>query len=254
MNPNAAKWDDLKMFLEVARHGSVHAAAKRLRLDHSTVCRRIGRLESLLAVKLFDRSRKGIAVRSEAQGLLKHIEQMDRHAGHLEDAFVRGESTTTQVVRIATMEGIASGYLARRLPALEQFGPGVKIELVSIPQAVDLNRKEADVFLSFFSPDARGLKSALFGTFSLFLYCSKDYLRRHGTPRTREDLDGHVFVGYIDELLAINAVRWLDEVVTAPTMSFHSNSVFAQCNAAVSGLGIALLPTFVGEGVSGSMH
>lgn len=250
MNPNAAKWDDLKMFLEVARHGSVHAAAKRLRLDHSTVCRRIGRLESLLAVKLFDRSRKGIAVRREAQGLLKHIEQMDRHAGSLEDAFVRG-SSETQVVRIATMEGIASGYLARRLPALQQFGPGVKIELVSIPQAVDLNRKEADVFLSFFNPDARGLKSALFGTFSLFLYCSKEYLRRHGTPRTRDDLDAHVFVGYIDDLLAINAVRWLDEVVTAPAMSFHSNSVFAQCNAAVSGLGIALLPTFVGEGVPG---
>ena len=251
MNPNAAKWDDLKMFLEVARHGSVHAAAKRLRLDHSTVCRRIGRLESLLAVKLFDRRRKGIAVRSEAQGLLKHIEQMDRHAGHLEDAFVRGKSTTTQVVRIATMEGIASGYLARRLPALAQFGPNVKIELVSIPQAVDLSRKEADVFLSFFNPDARGLKSTLFGTFSLFLYCSKDYLRRHGAPRTREDLDAHVFVGYIDDLLTINAVRWLDEVVTAPDMSFHSNSVFAQCNAAVSGLGIALLPTFVGEGVAG---
>jgi len=251
MNPNASKWDDLKMFLEVARHGSVHAAAKRLRLDHSTVCRRIGRLESLLAVKLFDRSRKGIAVRSEAQGLLKHIEQMDRHAGHLEDAFLRGKSTTTQVVRIATMEGIASGYLARRLPALAQFGPNVKIELVSIPQAVDLSRKEADVFLSFFNPDARGLKSTLFGTFSLFLYCSKDYLRRHGAPRTREDLDAHVFVGYIDDLLTINAVRWLDEVVTAPDVSFHSNSVFAQCNAAVSGLGIALLPTFVGEGVAG---
>jgi DNA-binding transcriptional LysR family regulator len=251
MNPNAAKWDDLKMVLEVARHGSVHAAAKRLKLDHSTVCRRIGRLESQLAVKLFDRSRKGIAVRREAQGLLKHIEQMDRHAGSLEDAFVRGKSSETQVVRIATMEGIASGYLARRLPALGQFGPGVKIELVSIPQAVDLNRKEADVFLSFFNPDARGLKSALFGSFSLFLYCSKEYLRRHGTPRSREDLDAHVFVGYIDDLLAINAVRWLDEVVTAPVMSFHSNSVFAQCNAAVSGLGIALLPTFVGEGVPG---
>ena len=251
MNPNVAKWDDLKLFLEVARHGSVHAAAKRLRLDHSTVGRRIGRLESLLTVKLFDRSRKGITVRREAQGLLKHIEQMDRHAGHLEDAFVRSKSTTTQVVRIATMEGIASGYLARRLPALAQFGPGIKIELVSIPQAVDLNRKEADVFLSFFNPDARGLKSALFGTFSLFLYCSRDYLRRHGTPRTREDLDEHVFVGYIEDLLAINAVRWLDEVVTAPAMSFHSNSVFAQCNAAVSGLGIALLPTFVGEGVAG---
>ena len=115
MNPNAAKWDDLKMFLEVARHGSVHAAARKLKLDHSTVCRRIGRLESLLAVKLFDRSRKGIAVRREAQGLLKHIEQMDRHAGPWKTHSSRARRTTTQVVRIATMEGIASGYLARRL-------------------------------------------------------------------------------------------------------------------------------------------
>jgi DNA-binding transcriptional LysR family regulator len=202
-------------------------------------------------VKLFDRSRKGIAVRHEAQGLLKHIEQMDRHAGSLEDAITRGRNGAAQVVRIATMEGIASGYLARCLPALRQFGENLKIELVSIPQAVDLNRKEADIFLSFFNPDARGLKSSLFGKFSLFLYCSKDYLRQHGIPRSREDLDHHVFVGYIDDLLAINAVRWLDEVVAAPVMSFHSNSVFAQCNAAVSGLGIALLPTFVGEGVPG---
>lgn len=251
MTPNPAKWDDLKVFLEVARHGSVHAAAKRLKLDHSTVCRRIGRLKSLLAVKLFDRSRKGITIRHEAQGLLKHIEQMDRHAGSIEDAIARGGNDASQVVRIATMEGIASGYLARCLPALSQFGQNLKIELVSIPQAVDLNRKEADIFLSFFNPDARGLKSSLLGKFSLFLYCSKEYLRRYGMPRSREDLDRHVFVGYIDDLLAINAVRWLDEVVTAPVMSFHSNSVIAQCNAAVSGLGIVLLPTFVGVGVTG---
>lgn len=251
MTPNAAKWDDLKVFLEVARQGSVHAAARRLRLDHSTVCRRIGRLESLLAVKLFDRSRKGIAVRHEAQGLLRHIEQMDRHAGSLEDAILRGAADTSQIVRIATMEGIASGYLARCLPALAQFGQNIKIELVSIPQAVDLNRKEADIFLSFFNPDTRGLKSSLFGQFSLFLYCSKDYLRQHGMPKSRDDLDRHVFVGYIDDLLAINAVRWLDEVVSAPSMSFHSNSIIAQCNAAVAGQGIALLPTFVAIGVSG---
>ena len=246
-----AKWDDLKVFLEVARQGSVHAAARRLKLDHSTVCRRIGRLESLLAVKLFDRSRRGIAVRSEAHGLLKHVEQMDRHAGSLEDAIAHADTDASHVVRVATMEGIASGYLARCLPALDQFGKNLKLELVSIPQAVDLNRKEADIFLSFFDPDARGLNSTLFGDFALYLYCSKDYLRRHGTPRNREDLNRHTFVGYIDDLLSINAVRWLDEVVTAPTMSFHSNSVIAQCNAAVSGIGIVLLPTFVAVGVGG---
>jgi DNA-binding transcriptional LysR family regulator len=244
--PGAAKWDDLRIFLEVARHGSVHAAARQLRLDHSTVCRRIGRLETLLAVKLLDRNRKGVFVRPEAQGLLQHVEDMDKHASSLAELMVGGEP---KVVRIATMEGIASGYLARCAPTLAQFDPEMKIELVSKPQVVDLNRKEADVFLSFFNPTTRGLRSVLVGSFSLFLYCSKEYLRRNGKPRTRADLAEHVFVGYIDDLLAIDAVRWLDEVIVSPRMSFQSNSVLAQCNAAAQGMAIVLLPTFVGSGV-----
>jgi DNA-binding transcriptional LysR family regulator len=244
----AAKWDDLKVFLEVARHGSVHAAARHLRLDHSTVCRRIGRLEALLAVKLLDRNRKGVFVRPEAQGLLQHIEQMDQHASSLDEMIAEGAS---KIVRIATMEGLASGYIARRVPVLARFDPDVRIELVSNPQVVDLNRKEADIFLSFFNPATRGLRSTLVGNFSLFLYCSKDYLKRHGRPRRRTDLTKHVFVGYIDDLLAIDAVRWLDEVIMTPRYSFQSNSVFAQRNAALQGMGIALLPTFVASGVEG---
>jgi DNA-binding transcriptional LysR family regulator len=249
MNPASARWDDLRIFLEVVRQGSVHAAARHLRVDHSTVCRRIGRLEALLSVKLLDRTRKGIVVRDEAQTLLSHIRKMDLHASALEDAF--GNPEATQTVRIATMEGIASCYLARCLSALPRFAPKVKLELVSIPQTVDLSRKEADIFLSFFDPKTRGLTSALFGSFSLFLYCSPEYKHRHGIPRTRDDLQDHLFVGYIDDLLAIHAVRWLDELVAEPRMSFHSNSILAQCNAAVCGLGIALLPTFVAAGVAG---
>jgi DNA-binding transcriptional LysR family regulator len=249
MSLASARWDDLRTFLEVARQGSVHGAAKHLRLDHSTVCRRIGRLEALLSVKLLDRSRKGIVVREEAQALLSHIKKMELHASALEDALARTEAT--QTVRIATMEGIASCYLARCLGALPRFAPNVKIELVSIPQTVDLSRKEADIFLSFFDPKTRGLRSELFGRFSLFLYCAPEYKRRHGVPRDRDELQDHIFVGYIDDLLAIHAVRWLDELVTEPNMSFHSNSILAQCSAAVCGLGIVLLPTFVAADVAG---
>ncbi|HZP76701.1 MAG TPA: LysR family transcriptional regulator [Pseudolabrys sp.] len=251
MTLDPAKWDDLRVFLEVARQGSVHAAAKRLRLDHSTVCRRIGKLESLLAVKLFDRTRKGIVVRSEAHSLLKHVEKMEFHASSLQDVLARAGNDAVQSVRIATMEGIASQYLARRLPALARFGGHVSVELVSIPQTVDLSRKEADIFLSFFNPQAPGLASTLYAEFALHLYASPDYLRAHGTPKSRDDLANHVFVGYIDDLLAIHAVRWLDELITAPKMSFTSNSILAQSNAAADGLGIVLLPTFVGAHVSG---
>jgi DNA-binding transcriptional LysR family regulator len=251
MSKDAAKWDDLRVFLEVARQGSVHAAAKRLKLDHSTVCRRIDKLESILSVKLLDRKRNGVVVRDEAQNLLKHIEQMDAHVASLEDAVTRETSDIEQIVRVATMEGIASRYLARLLYKLSQFAPNVKLDLVSIAQAVDLSRKEADIFLSFFNPNAPGLISSLYSTFNLHLYASPEYLRRHGEPRTREDLKTHIFVGYIDDLLAINAVKWLDDIIAGPKMSFYSNSIIAQCSAAECGLGIALLPTFVGTGVSG---
>jgi DNA-binding transcriptional LysR family regulator len=249
MDSSGARWDDLRTFLEVTRQGSLHAAARRLKVDHSTVCRRIARLEALLSLKLLDRTGQGVAVRPEAQALLAHVKKMDAHASALQDSLARAEAV--QTVRVATMEGIASGYLARRLAALPRFAPNVRLELVSIPQTVDLSRKEADIFLSFFDPKTRGLTSALYGSFSLFLYCSPDYARRRGVPRSREELHDHLFVGYIDELLAIHAVRWLDELVSEPEMSFTSNSILAQCNAAVAGLGIVLLPTFVGAGVEG---
>jgi len=245
MTPNPMKWDDLRVFLEVARQGSVHSAAKHLKLDHSTVCRRIGKLESRLSLKLFDRTRRGILVRPEAKTLLAHIRQMETHAASLEEQIAPETGAANQIVRVATMEGIASCYLARRLPALAKFNSKVKIELVSIPQTVDLSRKEADIFLSFFNPNHRGLKSNLVGRFSLHLYCSKAYLQKHGEPRSREDLKHHTYVGYIDDLLAIHAVRWLDEVVVNPQMSFQSNSILAQRNAAAGGMGIVLLPTFV---------
>lgn len=251
MAPGTIKWDDLRVFLEVARQGSVHSAAKRLKLDHSTVCRRIDKLETDLSVKLLDRTRRGVTVRNEAKSLLAHIREMENHASTLEDLATQDAIETKQTVRIATMEGIASCYLARRLPALAKFNTNVNIQLVSIPQTVDLSRKEADIFISFFNPNSRGLKSALFGRVALFLYCSPAYLRQHGTPHNRDQLQNHIYVGYIEDLLAIHAVRWLDEVVLNPRMSFQSNSILAQRNAAVEGMGIALLPTFVAAGESG---
>jgi DNA-binding transcriptional LysR family regulator len=83
--------------------------------------------------------------------------------------------------------------VARRISLLEW-----KIELVSIPQPVDLSRKEADVFLSFFNPHLSGLSSRKIGHFVLFLYCAPSYATAHGLPTSREDLAQHVFVDYIE--------------------------------------------------------
>ena len=254
MGRGAVKWDDLRVFLEVARQGTVHAAAKKLKLDHSTVCRRIGKLEDLLAIKLLDRSQRGIVVRGGVQQLLDHIESMETHAISIEDALTGSLTIATQTVRVATMEGIASQYLARRVGLLDRFAPNVKVELVSMPQPADLSRKEADIFLSFFNPRLPGLSSRKVADVALFLYCSESYARAHGLPGGLDDLKDHVFIAYIDDLLAIDAVRWLDDLIKSPKVSFYSNSILAQCNAATAGVGIAMLPTFVAADVPGLMR
>ena len=158
---------------------------------------------------------------------------MDVHANALEDAVVRGSAGGSQLVRLATMEGLASQYVAHRLSLLPQFDASVRLELVSIPQTVDFSRKEADVFLSFYNPRTPGLTSKRTASVAMHLYCSPSYLRRRGAPRTIADLAEHDFVGYIEELLSIDAVRWLDDLVQNPRMVFHSNSILAQCNAAI---------------------
>jgi len=82
------------------------------------------------------------------------------------------------------------------------------------------------------------------GGFKLGLYAAPSYLDRRGTPSTVAELAEHDFVTYIEDLIQVDTVRWLDEVVQNPRVVMHSSSMIAQRNAAISGLGIVLLPRF----------
>jgi DNA-binding transcriptional LysR family regulator len=116
--------------------------------------------------------------------------------------------------------------------------------LLTSPQTVSVNRREADLFLSFFLPSGQGMVSERIGCFQLGLYGSQSYLDREGTPESGSDLKRHTFVTYIDDLIQLDSVRWLNDVIKNPAISFHSNSMIAQMNAATGGLGLVLLPSF----------
>lgn len=238
-------WDDLRVFLEVARQGHIAPAARRLKVDDATVSRRLGHLEDVLGVKLFNRTRVGMSLRETGQKLFKHAEAIEIQTMAAAEIAEAGTVKYAGPVRVATMEGIASFYLAYRLDRLRSAHPDLKLELVSSPQTVNLTRRDADLFLSFFAPSGRGLDVRKIGAFELRFYASPEYLRRHGRPRSVADLSNHVYVDYIDDLIAIDAVRWLADVVRNPKTVFASNSVIAQYHAAVVGVGMALLPSFV---------
>ena len=146
------------------------------------------------------------------------------------------------------MEGIGSLYLAPRLHALQSAHPLVTLELVTSAHPFNLSRREADLFLSFFKPSGRGLWVRKIGEFELSLYASPAYLKQYGIPASVDDLQEHCFVDYIDDLVAIDAVRWLSDVIKSPRVVFHSNSMIAQQHAAIGGLGLVLLPSFAAAG------
>ena len=243
-------WDDLRVFLEAARSRSVTRAARQLGIDHSTVSRRLSRLEYAVGAGLFERSREGLALTASGALVLRRAEELAAGIGNLR-ADMTGGGEVGGTVRLATMEGIASLYLASRLAALQATHPGLHVELVTSPQTVRVTRREADLFLSFFRPPGRGMASDCIGGFRTGLYAAPSYLAQHGTPAAPADLAAHAFVGYIEELVQVDAVRWLEELVPSARPVFTSNSMIAQMAAAAGGCGLVVLPGFAVQAGSG---
>jgi DNA-binding transcriptional LysR family regulator len=241
--PLSFNWDDIRFFLELARRGRLALVARHFGVEHTTVSRRITELETVLDEKLFNRSERGFNLTPKGEKLLRHAEQMEGGANGVADVLgvthARHES-----VRLVTMEGIGSFYIAPKLRKFKERYPNLVVELVTSPQLGNLTKREADVMLSFARPQNPGVVVRKIGWFSLRLYASEDYLLEHGTPEDAADLRDHVFIDYIDELVSIQAVHWLRDAVPAPRIAFRSTSMTAHQNAAASGMGIVLLPSF----------
>lgn len=241
-------WDDVKIFVYAARAGNFSGASRRLRMDHSTVSRRIAHLEIVLGCSIFERQPSGLRVNELGERLLRHAERMESAMLAFQEEIAGESATISGNVRLATMEGLASLYLAERFASFCKSMPALTIELVTSPQTVYVNRREADLFLSFFQPPGQGLVSQKVGRFFLKLYASASYLESTGNPSRTIDLKKHRFVSYIHDLIQLDSVRWLDDVVREPQISFQSSSMIAQMNAAAAGLGLVLLPEFAAVG------
>jgi DNA-binding transcriptional LysR family regulator len=237
-------WDDLRLFLAVMRTETLTHAAKRLKLDHSTVCRRIAQLELCLGGSLFQRHRTGLKPTELALSVLENANSVEAAVLAMRESLSGKNQEPAGTVRIAMMEGIGSLYLARRILPFIQKYPQIRLELVTSSQLLNITRREAEVFLSFFKPDGRNLHCEQVGQIALSLYGADSYFARFGEPKSIAELSQHWFTSYVEDLVQIDAVRWLDDVILDPQISFASNSMVAQMTAAGAGVGLVLLPHF----------
>jgi len=172
----------------------------------------------------------------------------------MESAFLTVESATpasdeglSGLVRIGATEGFGTIVLAPHLALFAQQHPKLVIDLLAMPRLVHLSRREADIVISLERPARGPVVVTKLTDYVLRLYASKPYLAKHGAIRAREDLRGHTFISYVDDLLFSKELQYLDELYRPDSFALRSTSILAQHQATVAGAGIAVLPAFIAE-------
>jgi DNA-binding transcriptional LysR family regulator len=239
----AFAWDDLQYFLELARKGTLARAARRLDVSHTTVLRRIASLERKLDRKLFDRSSGGFILNEAGWQLLEHAEEMERSADRI---FHLGEgSALSGTVRIAVIEGLATRVLTPALQEFREAHPEIVVEVVTAMQIVNLTKREADISIGLTRPTGPRLIARRLAKCDVHLYASHGYLQTHGEPATVDELHGHRFVDYVEDLIEIQPLRWFRDTIGQQHVVFRSTSPLTQLEAVREGLGIGMFPDYL---------
>lgn len=238
-------WDDVRIFLAVARSGQILAAARRLELNHATVGRRVTALEEALQCKLLIRRTNGCDLTQEGEAFMHAAERMEAEmlAARAEVGMTDVEVTGT--VRIGATDGFGIAFLAPRLGTLTERYPGLKIQLVPVPQSFSLSRREADILVTVDRPQAGRLITRKLVDYALGLYASKTYLAEHGKPDTAGALSAHRLIGYVEDLVISPQLHYRSHFARNWESDFEISAVLGQVEAVRAGAGIGILHKFL---------
>lgn len=236
-------WDDLRLFLAVAREQSLSGAGKVLRLDPATLGRRMARLEKAMQVTLFAKSPQGYALTLAGGQLLERAEQVEqamRRTAVGEDA---GSETLSGQIRLGAPDGCANFLLPQVCAAIGRDNPGLDIQIVALPRVFNLTRREADMAIGVSAPTAGRLIVRQISEYHLHLAASEAYLAEHGPIESLEALSPHPMVGYIPDMIFDRELDYLADL-GAGRVALASNSVAVQVNMIRAGAGVGVVHDF----------
>lgn len=247
VNVSGAKldWDRLKVFQTVADAGSINAAAKALCRSYGKVSKDLEELERALGHQLFDRSNRGLVLTVVGEDILRSARNM---ADSVQTIVDRSSEKSPDRLVICARDGIATYWLARRLPELLQLQPDVRIFLKVLPTTPNLSEGDGDIAIQFEKPSATNLVSRQLGWLHYILYAAPAYLAEHGAPKVMSDLQSHQCLRlsgqeYQPESWRPTAAAW--GAILPNTMETDTGTVLME--ACASGAGIAALPSYVSE-------
>jgi len=244
---SSVNWDDLKVFLAVARLSRLTAAAKALDLDATTVARRLDRLASALGTTLFEPSPTGHALTERGNGLLRYAEQIERAALTARSEIAGERGLLSGTIRVSVAEGFGTWIVARHLVDFRRTNSGIVVELIASNGFLNPSKREADVAVLLARPARGPLLVRRLTDYRLRLYGAPAYLALHDAPASLADLRDHVLIGYVNDIDYSPALQFSAEIRPGTEPDIRSSSINAQVALTVSGAGLCVLPCFIGD-------
>lgn len=247
--PHDVSTDDLRYLLAVARVGRMTSAATLLGVDHTTVRRRLDRLEVSLGARLLDRGVDGWALTAIGREVVERVSALE---GMVEQvvAAASGDDAVRGTVRVAAPDGFGATFAAPALAGVHARHPGISVELVTSTRPLTLRGSGFDLAVTIGSTAGARVQSEPLTEYALRLYAAPHYLERRPPIRVLADLEGHDLVFYVDALLTVHELD-LAPVLGGMRLGFGSTSVFAQVEATRASAGIGLLHAFMGQDAPG---
>lgn len=241
-------WNDLRIFLAVARSGSALAAAKELNLNQTTVTRRIDALEHGLGTSLFVRGARGSELTGHGQAILPLAEAVEQAALALDGAAKRIKRDLGGEIRITAAEAIMAAFMGPLTLHYRRLHPDVRFDYLSAEQRLDLVKGEADVaFRAGGLLEGDTLISVALPDIHWTAYCSHDFAARNPLPTGLDDMAGHPAIAFAGTIAAMPHLKAFMAAVPVCDRVGTSNNVPNMAGMVRAGLGIGLLPCLVGD-------
>lgn len=234
-------WDDLRVFLTLAREGTLTTAAKALGVSHPTVARRVQALEKQIGARLFERLPDRFAPTSAGEKLLADTEAMEKAALSIGRRSAELGDTVSGVVRLSAGEAMAA-LIARHLPGLRQGLQEIEFEVIASHTLANLSRREADLLIREQVPELGGIVARKLGRVAYAIYAAR------GLPLGRnESLEGQPWIGFDDDHSYMPGQHWLQERLGGKRPAVRGNNWLVLAEATRAGAGLAVLPCYLGD-------
>lgn len=241
---SSSDWDDLRIFLAVHRAGTLRGAARTLGVNHATVTRRLARLEASVGASLFERRPEGLVASQAGEDLLAAAERVEGELLAVQRRIGGRDDSPRGVVRLSVPPAMLRSFLARELVAFAHANPGIELDVDASHSYSDLARREADVAVRMADEVSEAVVALRVIRYRKAVYASPAHL---GGAAQGGALDPavHNWIGWGENLPSPGWTR--DTPYPDLPVRHRLFSNILQLEAAKEGLGLTLLPCFLGD-------